>query len=135
MKRTEDDKEYGEEFARQLQPFYDEAMARGETEKTFAARLGVDRGGLQRYLREHSMPSLRTAVFAYAQFGIVINYAGISTQTVLATNKRKNRRPSVMQMDLPLTIEAPNGEITVVVKKKTPQRYRFQVHLRKVSPG
>jgi hypothetical protein len=36
-------------------------------------------------------------------------------------------------MDLPLTIEAPQGEITVIVKKKSAQRYRLQVHVRKTG--
>jgi hypothetical protein len=34
-------------------------------------------------------------------------------------------------MKLPLTIEASEGEISVVIKKKAPQRYRLQLEVRK----
>lgn len=108
-------------------------MARNETEEAFAARLGVARGGLQSFLRKHSMPSLRTAVFAYREFGIVIPYAGISTQSILSKTRKGTRAPSEMQMTLPLTIETADGEINVVLKRKTTRRYRFQVRLRKTG--
>ncbi len=132
MKRTPDDQQFGEEFARKLQPFYDRALAAGETEKVFARRLGVDRGGLQRYLKKHATPSLRTIVCAYREFGIVIPYADIGTAPLISRRGRRRRYISDLQMTLPLTIEAPEGEIDVVIKKKSAQSYRLQLQVRKV---
>ena len=133
MKRTEEDQQFGTEFAKRLQVFYERAIGAGETEKTFARRLGVDRGGLQRYLKKHAAPSLRTVVLAFREFGISIPYAGVQTTRLVSTKSRKRRGTSDLQMDLPLTIEAPQGEITVVVKKKSAQRYRLQVHIKKTG--
>lgn len=130
MKRTPDDQQFGQEFARQLQPHYDRALAAGQTEKTFATRLGVDRGGLQRYLKKHATPSLRTLVYAYREFGIVIPYAGVDTSILLSRKGRKHRPASGLQMNLPLTIDSPDGQIEVIIKKKSPQRYRLQVQIR-----
>jgi len=36
-------------------------------------------------------------------------------------------------MTLPLTIEAPEGEIEVVIKKKSAQSYRLQLQIRKTK--
>jgi transcriptional regulator with XRE-family HTH domain len=132
MKRTWEDEQFGEEFARRLQPFYDQAIAAGQTEKAFARRLGVDRGGLQRYLRKHATPSLRTLVLAYRAFGIVIPYNDVSTYPIVSPKGRR-RRVSELQMRLPLTIEAPEGEIEVSIKKKSPQHYRLQLRVKKQS--
>jgi transcriptional regulator with XRE-family HTH domain len=131
MKRTPDDQQFGEEFARQLQPYYDRALEAGETEKVFAKRLGVDRGGLQRYLKKHATPSFRTIVCAYREFGIVIPYAGTGTVPLVSRTGRRRRYSSDLQMTLPLTIEAPDGEIEVVIKKKSAQSYRLQLQVRK----
>lgn len=133
MKRTEEDEQFGAEFARRLQSFYDRAIAQGETEKAFARRLGVDRGGLQRYLKKNATPSLRTVVLAFREFGIAIPYAGVQTSLLVSKKARKRRATSILQMDLPLTIEAPQGEINVVIKKKTAQRFRLQLQVRKVG--
>lgn len=133
MKRTEEDEQFGEQFARALKPFYEQAIADGDTETEFARRLGVNRGGLQRYLTKHAMPCHRTIVLAFRQFGIVVPYAGISTSPLLSRIGRRRRRVSELQMDLPLTIEAPSGEIDVVIKKKAPQRFRLQLRVRKTG--
>jgi transcriptional regulator with XRE-family HTH domain len=133
MKRTPDDQQFGEEFARQLQPHYDRALAAGETEKIFARRLGVDRGGLQRYLKKHATPSFRTIVCAYREFGIAIPYAGTVTAPLISRKGRRRRYSSDLQMTLPLTIEAPEGEIEVVIKKKSAQSYRLQLQIRKTK--
>ena len=133
MKRTEEDQQFGHEFAKRLQPLYDEALADGETEKAFARRLGVDRGGLQRYLQKHAMPSHRTVVLAYREFGIAIPYAGIETHALISRKSKRQKGVSELQMDLPLTIEAPHGEIDIVVKKKTAQRFRLQLRVRKLG--
>jgi transcriptional regulator with XRE-family HTH domain len=106
-------------------------MASGETEKVFARRLGVDRGGLQRYLKKHATPSVRTIVFAYREFGIVVPYADTGTMTLVSSKGRKRKPSSDLQMRLPLTIDAPEGEIDVVIQKKSPQRYRLQLQVRK----
>ena len=127
MKRTDDDQQFGAEFARRLRPFYKEALDRGGTEKEFARRLGVDRGGLQRYLTKHAMPSFQTIVRAYREFGIVIPYAGTETGALVSGKSKRRRKTSELQMDLPLTIEAPQGEINVVIKKKSPQRVRLRL--------
>jgi transcriptional regulator with XRE-family HTH domain len=128
MKRTDDDQQFGAEFARRLKPFYDEAIANGQTEKEFARRIGVDRGGLQRYLRTYAMPSFRTIVLAYREFGIALPYASTDTwRLVSGKGKRRRRKTSELQMNLPLTIEAPQGEINVVIKKRSPQRIRLQL--------
>ena len=126
MKRTEEDQQFGAEFAKQLRPFYEKALEKGETEKGFAKRIGVDRGGLQRYLKTNAMPSFRTIVLAYREFGIAIPYADTAS-TLLISRRAKRRRISELQMDLPLTIEAPQGEINVIIKKKTPHRIRLQL--------
>lgn len=131
MKRTTEDQQFGAEFAKQIRPFYDEAIAKGQTETEFARRIGVNRGGLLRYLRKHAMPSHRTIVLAYREFGIAIPYASVQTGPLVSTKARRRRNASDLQMDLPLTIEAPEGEISVVIKKKTAQRYRLQLHVRK----
>ena len=133
MKRTDEDQQFGAEFAKRLRPFYERALADGKTEKEFARRLGVDRGGLQRYLRTSAMPGFRTIVLAYREFGIAIPYA--NTESALLVSGKGKRRPktSELQMDLPLTIEAPHGEISVVIKRKSPQRIRLQ--LRAVRRG
>jgi transcriptional regulator with XRE-family HTH domain len=134
MKRTEDDQQFGAEFAKRLRPFYERALSEGETEKEFARRLGVDRGGLQKYLRSGAMPSFRTIVQAYREFGIAIPYAGVEPATLLSgTSKRHRKRISGLQMNLPLTIEAPEGTISVVIKKKTPQRIRLQLRALKLG--
>jgi transcriptional regulator with XRE-family HTH domain len=127
MKRTDEDQQFGAEFAKRLRPFYDKALAEGQTEKTFARRLGVDRGGLQRYLRTGAMPSFRTIVLAYREFGITIPYAGTGSEALVSGRAKRRRRTSDLQMDLPLTIEAPHGEINVVIKRKSPQRIRLQL--------
>src|SRR5580700_3593188 len=99
------------EFAKRLQTLYEQSIAAGGTEKAFARRLGVDRGGLQRYLKKQATPSLRTAVLAFREFGISIPYAGVDTLSLVSKKGRKRRSASELQMDLPLTIEAPQGEI------------------------
>ncbi len=131
MKRTQEDQQFGEEFARKLQPHYDRALGAGETEKAFARRLGVGRGGLQRYLTQHATPSLRTIVCAYREFGIVIPYADTGTAPLISRRGRRRRYRSDLQMTLPLTIEAPEGEIDVVIKKKSAQSFRLQLQVRK----
>ena len=133
MKRTDEDKQFGAEFARRLRPFYERALADGQTEKEFARRLGVDRGGLQRYLSKHAMPSFQTIVRAYREFGIVIPYAGTEAGPLVSGKSRRRRKTSELQMDLPLTIEAPQGEISVVIKKKSPQRIRLQLRALKLG--
>jgi len=131
VKRTDEDQQFGAEFAKRLKPLYDKALNSGETEKDFARRLGVDRGGLQRYLQKHAMPSHRTIVLAYREFGIAIPYAGVETHAVISGRAKKRRGVSELQMTLPLTIEAPQGEIDVRIKKATSQRFRLQVQVRK----
>jgi transcriptional regulator with XRE-family HTH domain len=126
MKRTDEDQQFGAEFARRLRPFYERALAEGQTEKEFARRLGVDRGGLQRYLRTSAMPSFRTIVLAYREFEIAIPYAGTEPRRLIS-GRAKRRKTSELQMDLPLTIESPHGEISVVIKRKSPQRIRLQL--------
>jgi transcriptional regulator with XRE-family HTH domain len=133
MKRTSEDQQFGEDFASKLRPLYARAIASGETEKSFAKKLGVDRGGLQRYLKKHAMPSLRTLVFAYQQFGIAVPYAGSAIDPIVSKRDKKNRRPSELQMNLPLTIEATEGEISLVIKKKSPSRYRLQLSVKKMG--
>ena len=133
MKRTDEDQQFGAEFAKRLRPFYDKALESGVTEKAFARRLGVDRGGLQRYLQKHAMPSHRTIVLAYREFGIAIPYAGIESRTLISSKGRKRGRVSELQMTLPLTIEAPQGEIDVRIKKSSSQRFRLQLQVRKVG--
>jgi len=133
MKRTQDDQQFGAEFAKRLRPFYDKALAEGQTEKEFARRLGVDRGGLQRYLRTNAMPSFRTIVRAYREFGIAIPYANTESTSLVAGRGKRRLKTSELQMLLPLIIEAPHGEISVVIKKKTAQRVRLQ--LRAVKLG
>jgi transcriptional regulator with XRE-family HTH domain len=133
MKRTEEDRVFGTEFAKRLRPFYEKALAAGETEKQFAERLGVDRGGLHRYLLKNAMPGLRTVVLAFREFGIAIPYSGVETQSLVSRRGKRRKGVSQLQMDLPLTIEAPHGEIDIVVKKKTAQRFRLQLRVRKVG--
>ena len=133
MKRTEEDQQFGYEFAKRLKSFYDAALTEGVTEKAFARRIGVDRGGLQRYLQKHAMPSHRTIVLAYREFGIAIPYAGIETRTLISSKGKKRRQFSELQMTLPLTIEAPQGEIDVQIKKRTSQRFRLQLQVRKIG--
>jgi transcriptional regulator with XRE-family HTH domain len=133
MKRTDEDRQFGTEFAKRLRPFYDKAVAEGKTEKEFAQRLGVDRGGLQRYLRTGAMPSFRTIALAYREFGIAVAYGGIDPAPLVSNRPRRRRKTSDLQMDLPLTIEASQGEIEVVIKKKSPQRVRL--HLRALRRG
>jgi transcriptional regulator with XRE-family HTH domain len=127
MKRTEYDQQFGVEFAKRLRPLYQRALADGQTEKEFARRLGVDRGGLQRYLRTGAMPSFRTIVLAYREFGIAIPYASTGSVPLVSGRGKRRRKTSELQMDLPLTIEAPQGEINVVIKRKSPQRIRLQL--------
>src|SRR5258708_37986552 len=114
MKRTDEDQECGAEFAKRLRPFYQKALAEGRTETEFARRLGIDRGGLQRYLRTSAMPSFCTIVRAYREFGIVIPYAGTDSLALISGRGKRRRKASELQMNLPLTIEAPQGEINVV---------------------
>jgi transcriptional regulator with XRE-family HTH domain len=131
MKRTPEDQQFGEKFARMLRPLYERAISAGQTERAFAQRLGVDRGGLQRYLKKHATPSLRTLVFAYREFGIVVPYGSASTEPLVSRRGRSKRQVSDLQMNLPLTIEAPDGEINLVIKKKSAQRYRLELNVRK----
>lgn len=133
MKRTDEDRQFGADFAEKLRPFYERALADGQTEKEFARRLGVDRGGLQRYLKTSAMPSFRTIVFAYREFGIIISYAGVDPVSLVSGRARRRKKTSDFQMDLPLTIEAPYGEINVVIKRRTPQRIRLQLRALKVG--
>lgn len=132
MKRTEEDRQFGAEFAKRLRPFYKAALDHGQTEKDFARRLGVDRGGLQRYLRTGAMPSFLTIVLAYREFGIVIPYANTDSGVLVSGKGKRRRRASELQMDLPLTIEAPQGEISVIIKKKSAQRVRLQLRALKL---
>lgn len=73
------------------------------------------------------MPSFRTIVLAYRQFGITIPYANIESTRLVAARSRTRGEATGLQMDLPLTIEAPQGAISVVIKKETAQRVRLQV--------
>lgn len=73
------------------------------------------------------MPSFRTIVLAYREFGIAIPYANAASVAFFSGKAGKRRASSELQMDLPLTIEAPQGEIDVVIKKKSPQRVRLQL--------
>lgn len=116
-----------------MRPFYEKALADGQIEKEFARRLGIDRGGLQCYLRTGAMPSFRTIVLAYREFGIAIPYAGIESTGLVSGRAKRRRKTSDLQMDLPLTIEAPQGEINVVIKKKSPQRIRLQIRALKLG--
>jgi transcriptional regulator with XRE-family HTH domain len=125
MKRTEDDQQFGAEFAKRLRPFYEKALADGKTEKEFAKCLGVDRGGLQRYLRASAMPGFRTIILAYREFGIAIPYASTDSGPLVSAKGKRRRSTSELQLDLPLTIESPRGEIDVVIKRKSPQRIRL----------
>lgn len=127
MKRTGEDRQYGVEFAKRLTPFYKKALAKGQTEKEFARRIGVDRGGLQRYLRKNAMPSFRTIVLAYREFQIAIPYAGTEIGQLVSGRAKRRRTISDLQMNLPLTIEAPGGEINVVIQRKTPDRIKLQL--------
>jgi len=127
MKRTDEDQQFGATFAKRLRPFYKRALAGGQTEKEFARRLGVNRGGLQRYLRIGAMPSFRTIVLAYREFGIAIPYANTESASLVSGRGRRRPKTSELQMDLPLTIEASQGEIDVVIKRKSPQRIRLQL--------
>jgi transcriptional regulator with XRE-family HTH domain len=133
MKRTEEDQQFGAEFAKRLKPLYEKALADGQTEREFARRLGVDRGGLQRYLRTSAMPGFRTIVLAYREFGIAIPYAGTRSLPLVSGRARRRRRTSELQMDLPLTIEAPQGEINVVIQRQSPQRIRLQLRALKLG--
>lgn len=133
MKRTQEDEQFGLAFAAHLRPFYERALANGETEARFAKRLGVNRGGLQRYLRKHATPSLRTVVFAYREFGFVVPYAGVDIRRLVSGKGRKKYLSDQFQMNLPLTIEAPEGEMELVVSKKSAQRYRLQLRVKKVG--
>src|SRR4051812_32869799 len=128
MKRTLDDQQFGEEFARRLRAYYERAKNSGETEQSFADRLGINRGGLQRYLRENATPSVRTLVHAFREFGICVPYAGMNTKPLVSRRAPRRALPE-FQMDLPLTIGVVGGEIDVVELKKRPQSYsiRFQV--------
>lgn len=133
MKRTEEDRQFGAEFAKRLRPFYERSLTDGQTEKEFARRLGVDRGGLQRYLRTSAMPSFRTIVLAYREFGIAIPYADTESAVLASGRGKRRRKTSILQMDLPLTIEAPQGEINVVIKRKSPQRIRLLLRALKLG--
>jgi transcriptional regulator with XRE-family HTH domain len=133
MKRTEEDRQFGAEFAKRLRPFYERALTDGQTEKEFARRLGVDRGGLQRYLRTSAMPSFRTIVLAHREFGIAIPYADTESAVLVSGRGKRRRKTSELQMVLPLTIEAPQGEIDVVIKRKGPQRIRLQLRALKLG--
>ncbi|MGH9537852.1 MAG: hypothetical protein ACRD3H_08005 [Terriglobales bacterium] len=78
------------------------------------------------------MPSFRTIVLAFREFGIAIPYAGADSK-MLVSRKGKFRRSSELQMNLPLTIEAPQGEISVVIKKQSAQRVRLQLRALKLG--
>jgi transcriptional regulator with XRE-family HTH domain len=132
MKRTDDDQQFGAEFAKRLRPFYEKALADGQTEKDFSRRLGVDRGGLQRYLKRGAMPSFRTIVLAHREFGISIPYANTESLQLISGKSKRRRKASDLQMYLPLTIEAPQGEINIVIKKKSPQTIRLELHALKL---
>jgi len=133
MKRTDEDQQFGAEFAKRLRPFYEKALDDGQTEKEFARRLGVDRGGLQRYLRTGAMPSFRTIVLAHREFGIAIPYAGTESLPLISGRRKRRQKTSEFQMDLPLIIETPQGEINVVIKRKSPQRIRLQLRAIKLG--
>lgn len=116
-----------------MRPFYEKALDDGQTEKEFARRLGVDRGGLQRYLRTGAMPSFRTIVLAHREFGIAIPYAGTESLPLISGRRKRRQKTSEFQMDLPLIIETPQGEINVVIKRKSPQRIRLQLRAIKLG--
>jgi transcriptional regulator with XRE-family HTH domain len=132
VKRTPEDEQYGKDFAERLRPFYERALAEGATESAFARRLGIDRGGLQRYLNKHATPSLRSAVLAFREFGIAIPYASVETKP-LVSGVRKRKKGAEMQMDLPLAIDAPQGEIDLVLTKKSAHGYRLRFRVRKTG--
>jgi transcriptional regulator with XRE-family HTH domain len=127
MKRTDEDQQFGVAFAKRLRPFYDKAISEGQSEKEFARRLGVNRGGLQRYFKSNAMPSFRTIVLAYREFGIAIPYTGTDSTPLVSTKGKRRTKTSELQMNLPLTIEAPEGVINVVIKRKKPQRVRLEL--------
>ena len=132
MKRTLEDEQYGKDFAERLRPFYKSALAEGETESAFARRLGIDRGGLQRYLNKHATPSLRTAVLAFREFGIAIPYASVETKP-LVSGVGTRKKVTEMQMDLPLAIDTPQGEMDLVLTKKSAHGYRLRFRIKKTG--
>lgn len=133
MKRTLEDQQFGEDFAEKLRPFYDRALAKGETEKSFARRIGVDRGGLQRYLRDKATPSVRTLVFAYREFRIVIPYAQIDTKALVRRRTPLRESSAQFQLDLPFSIGPVDADLDVIEMKKKPQSYEIKFQLRKRS--
>jgi hypothetical protein len=79
------------------------------------------------------MPSFRTIVLAYREFGIAIPYAGTESIPLISGKTKRHLKATELQMDLPLTIEAPEGKINIVIKKKTPQRIRLQLRALKAT--
>lgn len=78
------------------------------------------------------MPSFRTIVMAYREFGIAIPYASTDSKPLVFRKGKQGHQTSGLQMSLPLTIEAPEGEINVVITRKSPQRVRLQLKALKI---
>jgi hypothetical protein len=79
------------------------------------------------------MPGFRTIVLAYREFGIAIPYAGTGSLPLVSGRAKRRRTTSELQMNLPLTIEAPQGEIDVIIKRQSPQRIRLQLRALKLG--
>lgn len=133
MKQTEADRRFALEFGNKLTPLYErevKAMGALKSPADFAHCLGVSTGALQKYLRGQAMPSLRTVIKAYDEFGILIPYEGRNPSKIVQARGKKRATVPDIQMSLPLIIESPNSEISCELKKKAPGRFRIELQIK-----
>jgi transcriptional regulator with XRE-family HTH domain len=111
MKRTPEDDAFAAEFGRELNLSYAASKSAGVTDQAFAKSIGVERAQLEKYLRGEAMPSVRTVVLAYRQYGIAITYERIPTTGALPKGSRRKRQSrETAQFLLPFTIRSEGPE-------------------------
>jgi transcriptional regulator with XRE-family HTH domain len=136
VKQTSADREFARMFGEKLRPHYTRLVEKeGATMSAvqFAGLLGVSHGPLPKYLDGKSMPSLRTLVRAYDEFGIVVPYEGRSIAHLLRSTRGRKRKASADQLTPPLTITAEEPSVALEVAKKTAVGIKLELRFRKSS--
>jgi transcriptional regulator with XRE-family HTH domain len=129
MKRTPDDDAYIAGFAPALKRAYEKAKQSEMSDQAFAESIGVERAQLDRYLNGESMPSVRTAAFAYREYRIAIPYQRISLRDALPKTGRKKKPDQPNQMVLPFTIQTEKATARVALKLNSVSARKFAFSL------
>lgn len=130
MKKTEADRTFALKFAEALQPHV--LREQNEHKKSLgeiAKKLGVTAPGLRKQL-SGGTPSLRTVAYAYAEYGVAVDYDGVKVAKAIGPKRRTKRgRVSERQLSFPfeITAQPPSTRLTLQIVPKSVRKYRLQI--------